>query len=269
MENSTGWETAKKIIDLSAGLSVIFTMVFIALQWNEMRGGAVDTHDLAVAAKSQAEATKSQADNTKTLAEAAKSQADNTKSLALAATNQVAKLDAGVRETHALAKATQDTLSEIRGNLIKEERPYLWPRPEAVAFEKGQPLRWNLHFVNYGKSPAIRAHTCVTLTYGADALSVASGYTEEDLIGQCKKPSPVAESESIAPPGDALFATGQSNVILADDDAIKFFKADFRVAIRALVTYEDVYGHHYKSLFCAAHLATDAVYTCQQGNEIK
>ena len=75
METSTGWERAKRIVDLVAGLSVIATMVFIALQWNEMHSGSADTHDLAIAAKSQADAAKSQADTTKTIAEAAKSQA--------------------------------------------------------------------------------------------------------------------------------------------------------------------------------------------------
>lgn len=55
---SAGWERTKRIVDLVAGLSVIATMVFIALQWNVMQSGSADTHNLAVAAKDQAEATK-------------------------------------------------------------------------------------------------------------------------------------------------------------------------------------------------------------------
>ena len=88
MAHPSGMEKAKKWVDLIAGLSVIATMGFIALQWLEMRRGSVDTHDLAVAAKSQADAAKTQADNTRLIAESAKSQAANTEKLALAAADQ-------------------------------------------------------------------------------------------------------------------------------------------------------------------------------------
>jgi hypothetical protein len=53
-----GLESAKKVVDLGANAAVIFTLVFIALQWLEMRSGSADTHNLAVAANAQADATK-------------------------------------------------------------------------------------------------------------------------------------------------------------------------------------------------------------------
>jgi hypothetical protein len=81
-------ESAKRWVDLGASAAVIFTLVFIALQWLEMRSGSADTHDLAVAAKTQADAAKSQADASKKIAEATKAQADNTEKLATAAKTQ-------------------------------------------------------------------------------------------------------------------------------------------------------------------------------------
>jgi hypothetical protein len=116
METSAGWERTKRVVDLVAGLSVIATMVFIALQWNEMHTGAGDTHDLAVAAKSQADAAKSQADNTRNIAEAAKSQADNTRDLALAAKSA--------------AKTADVTLRSAQEQFRVEHRPYLSANPQ-------------------------------------------------------------------------------------------------------------------------------------------
>jgi hypothetical protein len=125
MENSNGLEKAKRWVDLIAGVSVILTMGFIALQWSEMRSGSVDTHDLAVAAKAQADAVKSQADNTKIIAEAAKSQAEDTRNLALAAADQVTKLAAGVRESHLLAKAAMGATDIAQKQFEMNERPWV------------------------------------------------------------------------------------------------------------------------------------------------
>src|SRR5947209_4321970 len=53
-ERSTlGWTKGMFVV-------TFFTMVFIALQWREIRNGSVDTHELALAAKSQATNTEKQ-----------------------------------------------------------------------------------------------------------------------------------------------------------------------------------------------------------------
>src|ERR1039457_2510027 len=89
MESSGGLEKAKKWVDIIAGLAVILTMLFIAFQWYEMHNSSVDTHDLAIAAKGQADATKGiveemkkSGNDTHELAVQAKNQADRTKDVA-------------------------------------------------------------------------------------------------------------------------------------------------------------------------------------------
>lgn len=151
---SSGWKRAKRWVDLIAGLSVIATMGFVALQWYEMHSGGIDTHDLAVAAKAQADAAKSQADDTKTIAESAKSQANNTEKLALA------------------SKSAADTAASALGETQREfrtgERPYLTPTPRG-GFELPNGVHLVVHndekgniklsieivMTNSGKSPAI------------------------------------------------------------------------------------------------------------------
>jgi hypothetical protein len=74
-------ENAKRWVDLIASVAVILTMVFIAFQSYEMHTGSIDTHDLAVAAKAQADADKTMVDEMK------KSETD-THDLAIAASKQ-------------------------------------------------------------------------------------------------------------------------------------------------------------------------------------
>jgi len=131
-----------------------------AMQWIEMHSGGKDTHDLAVQAKSQADAAKSQADGTKNLADRMKDEADRTKviaeqavvqanaaqSQARASIDQVAKLQAGVDETHALASAARDSLAATQENFVKEQAPIIWVAPQDVKMEQGKRLFWDIQF---------------------------------------------------------------------------------------------------------------------------
>jgi hypothetical protein len=265
VHTSVRWEKTKRIVDLVAGLSVIATMFFIALQWNEMRTGAADTHDLAVAAKSQADAAKSQADNTKTIADAAKSQADNTMHLATAATDQVTKLAAGVRESHALAKATQDTLLQIRKNFVKEQRPYIWLVPGDPNFEVGKRMVWNINFSNYGHSPAVHVRFCVMSTLGQDLLAVLIPENREKTC----RPMMAEASNTIYPPGYVGFSTAESDHPLSADEVALIRNHDAVLGIMGKIEYEDTSGNSYESLFCSFRLAQGGITSCKSNNEIK
>ena len=133
---------------------VILTVGIVAvslMQWHEMHTGASDTHDLAVAAKAQADAARTQAEDTKTIAESARSQAANTQSLALATSDEVAKLGASVREAHRLALAAE----EANKNAIDAERPWVGVvsvSADPIASGKSGVARVNV--VNSGRRPA-------------------------------------------------------------------------------------------------------------------
>ena len=120
------------------------TMLFIGLQWNEMHSGASDTHDLAVAAKAQADAAKAQAGNTHDLAEYAKQQADNTKA-------EVEKLDKSIGEAHALAVAAR----AANENSVKADRPWIGTIgvvTEPIQADKEGKI--DVVILNTGKTPA-------------------------------------------------------------------------------------------------------------------
>jgi hypothetical protein len=271
METSTGWERTKRVIDIVAGLSVIATMVFIALQWNEMRTGAADTHDLAVAAKSQADAAKSQADNTKTIAEAAKSQAENTKHLALAAADQVIKLAAGVRESHALAKAARDSMAQARDNFTKDQTPYVWATPKEPIVKIGENIRWDIQYSNYGRSPALNMRSCIQATWGNAGLSFLNSVhfpSMDECIGSLGS-TINPKSVSVLPPG----YPGYSSTFGSDPLTEPLFNAITSTEgggfIYGVFQYEDKAGNLYESAFCNFRFRSGAVGACDRHNYIK
>jgi len=206
----------------------------------EVQKSSADTHDLAIAAKDQAKA----------------------------AIGQVSSLQASVKESHALVRATQDSLNAMRSNFVKDQRPYMWIKPSDPKFEEGKPLFWDVHFVNYGKSPAVKVTTCTVLWYGAG--DVRADINQNAIDEQCKKAAANPKtSNSIAPPGDAIFATAATNGVLTADDIKILRDLDFRVAMAGNITYNDVAGNPYSSAFCVVHFARGGILNCDQYNEIK
>jgi hypothetical protein len=152
-------------------------------QWREMHTGATDTHDLAVAAKTQAEAAKAQADATKI-------QAENTKTIAESAKSQ--------------ADTLQTTLTSNRLQFRSEERPYLVATPggcfndptdptgvRTIVIANPQPdggaqLCMQVTFHNSGRSPAIdTGGTNIVHKIGRtdEVRKIVSAYTPEYLPG--------------------------------------------------------------------------------------
>jgi hypothetical protein len=118
MKPSAGWEQAKRVVDLVSGLSVIATMVFIALQWNEMHAGGADTHDLAISAGKQADAAKAQSEQAKAQTEKMTESLKKTDELIAKATQQAAA-------TNRLAQQAKRQADTAANTLEAEERPWI------------------------------------------------------------------------------------------------------------------------------------------------
>jgi hypothetical protein len=116
----------------------------IWLQYREMVGGSVQTNALIRAAGKQADAAKQFSDT----AEKINSHMSDT----------VEKLNIQAAQTELLAKHAKESLEQTRINFQSEQRPFIGaaaikPQPPNV----GKRILVNLWWVNYGKSPAIRA----------------------------------------------------------------------------------------------------------------
>jgi hypothetical protein len=211
MESKSWWEKTKPIIDLFSGIAVIFTLLVITLQWWEMHEGGVDTHDLAVAAKSQAEA--------------AKTQADNTAKLAQAAVDQVTKLQAGVDQTHALAVETKNVVTEAHvSNLTAADadRPWMGALFTSSDFEDGKVPTYTLTFGNSGRRPAKLIDTSV----GAGPFVTFPVEPKYDIAS--------TPSTGLVVPGQSAVTTWSGNIVNFSQASIPgqtfyvFGKIDYR-----------------------------------------
>ena len=132
-------------------------------QWREMHSGGEDTHDLALAAKAQADATKAEADAMRDLAERALRQAKATDKLARAAERSASAADESARDADVSARATKDmaaisaaSLDNARQSDRLDQRP--WVYVSSMRLTKFQPdskFEAHLVFANSGRSPAL------------------------------------------------------------------------------------------------------------------
>jgi hypothetical protein len=100
-----------KWTDIAIVVLTVDIVVVSALQWHEMHAGSADTHDLAIAAKAQADAARAQA-------EAATRNSDETHNLA-----EEAKLQAGASKR--AADAATSAAKTSADSLVLAERPWI------------------------------------------------------------------------------------------------------------------------------------------------
>lgn len=132
-------------------------------QWHEMHTGGVDTHELALAAKAQADATKAEADSMHDLASRALRQAEATDKLALQAEKSAAASVQSARDADVSARATKDmaaisaaTLDNAKQNAQLDQRAWLSiSTMRLTKFQADAKLETQLVFSNSGRSPAL------------------------------------------------------------------------------------------------------------------
>jgi hypothetical protein len=252
-----------------AAFTVVLAIVGSITLYEVYEGGA-DTHDLAVAAKEQAGAAKALADSTKDLADRMKDQAERTRiiseqavvqakaaqSQARASIDQVAKLEAGVKETHALANAARDSLEVTRENFIKDQAPVVWVAPQDVKLEEGKRLLWDIQFSNFGRSTAFQLRSCFHLEFGITFQGTALSRVQAPSLQTC------APIPTILPSGDKQYTTlfGANNLSASDILAINTIVG--LVVVTVILEYEDKSGHFYRTTFCGYRTLGGGIATC-------
>lgn len=104
-QSASFWTAAATVV---IAIATIFYTIYAGLQWKEIHAGSADTHDLAVAAKTQAEKMKSVSEAADKIREAAQNMVTqderiaNNAQRALAASNKQSKdaLDATIAQNH-------------------------------------------------------------------------------------------------------------------------------------------------------------------------
>jgi len=229
--------------DLLMVISTIFiaaaTVVNVGVaykMWEEMHTGGVDTHDLAAAAKAQAEAAK-------TIAESSKKQAENIASLLIIAGKQ--------------AQAAQDNVVAIQREMRQDQRAWI----SVDVSEKPGWFTVSMH--NTGKTPALNT------TYVAGFIAGKRGTVpKEDFT---KSNSSMGWPEKKLTVTGYVIAPNASQV--ASDWHGKFadiYKSDAeRTYIEGRITYDDVFGGHHETLFCYWYSPPSEFVICNDQNKME
>ena len=177
--------------------------------------------------------------------------------------------------TRDLARGGDAALVASKEQFAKDQRPYVWPAQLVMIPPKaGEQVRVNVFFLNYGKTPALRE----------TSLSKVLVFTSEEVRGQVDsyfdnfdETKISGGSVFIVPPGilpDPLKSeartTARSDFVpntQADADVIQ--KTDFSYAVIGVVIYYDAAGTHYRSDYCAMHLADGLMAWCPKHNDIR
>lgn len=238
-------------------------------QLAEMKRGSEDTKDLVESAKIQAENMKSLSEATRKLAESAKIQAENTKALADAALEQVNQLSAGVKETHALGVATQDSITLAREQFNKGMRPSIRViRTERAKFKVGEKAAMNIFYANSGKLAAVGLRAYGKLIIGPTASEIALG-KETAISGEMfkRKAQLADEGETITAGEPPHFFTALSDSVLSADDMEYIEHKDFGLALLVLIEYFDDAGIYYSTESCRFSYQSKAIGFCKYHNK--
>lgn len=167
-----------------------------------------------------------------------------------------------VNETRRTNDLTQTALTNAQQNFIKDQAPVITTTPDPPMIEAGKPLRWDIRYTNYGRSPALYVHTCIRAAYGPFPGSVPTPKT-----GECDQ-TPSFRSTAVLPQGVTEYSTSLGDKPLTEDD-VKIIKShDGGAVVTGFISYSDVSGHSYESVFCSYRLQSGALLNCDRSNFI-
>ena len=229
-------------------LVAVVTCVVLFLQFNEMRTGSKDTHDLAVA-------TKTQSDASKAIAEAAKSQSEATSQIASGTKDEVNDLKASVREEHAAT-------SHADWSLQRSERP--WVNAESIEIHGLTFPNDDGPVMNVSTKTVLRNTGRSVATNGWSWLWLAPNTSVQILRENWRKPCKIIEQQKDAEARSNKLGLGANwplGFVLAPGQATEAFlyfgTSDLTMNntrngywVLGCATYDDQFGNHHHTNFC-------------------
>jgi hypothetical protein len=263
------------ITDWIMALSTVCILVIATIaafisyyQWREMHEGGADTHELALAAKAQADATKAEADSMKDLAERTLRQAEATDKLAQqaqrsadASVESAHDSDISARATKEMAATATATLGQAREGVQLDQRAWLAVTSlRLTRFQSDKKLEAQVVYTNSGRSPALH-------------VSIVGAVL---ILGPKIEPSFL----SVAPPGDftplraippqtANSWTSSSEKSISAEQKEDVERGTQTVWVWGFVRYEDMFGTPHITQFCGNTAVTRLEsYPVKEGMEL-
>jgi hypothetical protein len=176
--------------------------------------------------------------------------------------------------TRDLTRGGDAALRASKDQFAKDQRPYVWPaeivwRPLKI----GEEVTANVYFLNYGKTPALRETSLSQILVFTSEESKKEIDTYFEKFDESKVSG---GSMVIVPPGilpdprkSEAFITARGDRKPINQQGLDAIHADFGYALIGTTIYYDAAGTHYRSDYCAWHLANDVTAWCEKHNEIR
>lgn len=154
------------------------------------------------------------------------------------------------------ATAAFDAVAVARENFNKSQRPYVWlsrtDGPKHIEAGGGRVL-WNLHFTNFGQSPARIIGIDARMNIGENALGLA-------------RPLQTDRTASLPPllPGKDDFTSVVSEQVVARPQFGDLLQLNASVVVYGRVVYSDASGVRYETDFCMHNLQSGAKAYCAE-----
>jgi hypothetical protein len=178
------------------------------------------------------------------------------------------------KSTRKFAAATQEQVEISRLNFRMDQRPYILIQdfPGTFSFPNGQKAKWNIQYINYGKSPSVKEATEAYVWVGKSAISQM-----EDFFKRTPNRKPDNSANFVTPPNATArpgengfhYVTLFSDTVVTPDDGAFMQSHDGGVVMAGRVWYSDVFGDDHSTDVCRYTLMSGGVSDCPRHNEIR
>lgn len=165
---------------------------------------------------------------------------------------------------------TRTAITDARENFVKDQAPYIWVTPQPPVMKLDEPFRWDVHYSNYGRSPALNVRRCIVSTYGPSGFSYLDTLAPPSMNSQACRDAQGTRvaSVSVAPPGFPGYSTALGTIPLKQSDIDAIAATEAGAILWGIVAYDDRSGHSYEAVFCSFRFKSGAISDCPKYNYI-
>jgi hypothetical protein len=165
-------------------------------------------------------------------------------------------------------------VSIARQNFRMDQRPYLLVEDikGTLKFSRGDKARWDVHYINYGKSPTLDEATDAHVWVGQSAIP-----NMEEFFKKLTAEKPRGMASFITPPNSSAsgpkdngfhYVSLFSENAVDQDDVGYMTTHDGGVVMAGRAWYDDLFGERHWTDFCRYTLITGAVSDCPTHNDV-
>ena len=168
--------------------------------------------------------------------------------------------------------ASRRSLGEMRSEFEDAQRPFLYVTTAPSPLKAGELIHADLHFLNYGRTPAVQVTNQGRIFDGKQAPQDADLWFK----GSAADPNVPSKGSSfvVGPISDfskegASFSTVFNKQIITEPYLLELKSYDFSIVLVGRLKYADLSGKRYFTDYCFSYFVTGALPRCPVHNDIR